>query len=531
MKFILLIIITLLGSITIIAQQKEGSKIAKQPAVFKLSIADYNDRVYAIWRGQMLATLAALPAEHTVAAVKYVDAIAPRHTTLLLDDDWYYEMIAVRGFEKHGIGMTIEQLGEMWKEHQCGSWGSSAEARKLLEKGVKSPLSGHPLYNRYWFTIGPQFSADVYRALAPGMPDLAAKMAREYGHVNGYAEGTDGAVFVATAISLGFIENDPKTIVRKAASIIHKSSPYRQCLDMVIQLAGQGKNAKEVLDAVEDKYHIQYPATNNAVANGGIIAASLWFGEADFLKTLNLAARSLDFTDADCNAANAIGVIMAMKGSAAIPQKLNAQLGDRIKGEKMGPVTFKQPIDESVIELAKRTAIVGEKILMNAGAVKNGNTFEIPIHPIVTQPAELFSLADYAKAWNSSWELVGAGFEGPKGGTYLDKENNILITYPRDEVRRLNLNQTVNITTQKNLALEVGAEEGRPWELIIYIDDTKAITKVIDASEEKGRWQEVLVDLSAYQQQQVKIRMFQNVIIKGSNKLGGNAYWKTATIQ
>jgi len=101
----------------------------------------------------------------------------------------------------------------------------------------------------------------------------------------------------------------------------------------------------------------------------------------------------------------------------------------------------------------------------------------------------------------------------------------------RDEVRRLNLNQTVNITTQKNLALQVGAEEGRPWESIIYIDDTKAITKVIEASDEKGRWQEVLVDLSAYQQQQVKIRMFQNVIIKGSNKLGGNAYWKTANIQ
>jgi len=127
--------------------------------------------------------------------------------------------------------------------------------------------------------------------------------------------------------------------------------------------------------------------------------------------------------------------------------------------------------------------------------------------------------------------LVGAGFKGPKGGTYLDKENNILIIYQRDEVRRLNLNQTVNITTQKNLALEVGAEEGRPWELIIYIDDTKAITKVIVASDEKGRWLEVLVDLSAYQQQQVKIRMFQNVIIKGSNKLGENAYWKTVTIQ
>jgi len=402
MKEILLILITLLFASSIIAQQKEESKIATEPDVFKLSIADYNERVNTIWRGQMLATLAALPAEHTVAAVKYVDAIAPWHTTLLLGDDWYYEMIAVRGFEKHGIGMTIEQLGEMWKEHQCGFGCTSAEAWKLLDKGVKSPSSGHPLYNRYWFTIGPQFSADVYGALAPGMPDLAAKMARQYGHVNGFAEGPDGAVFVATTISLGFVENDPKTIIRKATSVIHKSSPFRQCLDMVIQLADEGKSVQQVLDAVIDIYHIQYPAANNEVANGGIIAASLWFGEADFLKTTNLAARSLDFTDADCNAASAIGVIMAMKGTTAIPQKLNAQLGDRIKGEKMEQVIFKQPINENVTELAKRTAIVGQKILMNAGAVKNGNTLEIPDQALLTQPSELFSLADYAKAWNSS---------------------------------------------------------------------------------------------------------------------------------
>ena len=55
--------------------------------------------------------------------------------------------------------------------------------------------SCRPRYNRLWFSIGPQFSADVYGALAPGMPNLAAKMAREYGHLNGYAEGVDGAFF------------------------------------------------------------------------------------------------------------------------------------------------------------------------------------------------------------------------------------------------------------------------------------------------------------------------------------------------
>ena len=90
--------------------------------------------------------------------------------------------------------MTAGQLGEQWKANACGSWGSSEQARLLLARGVKAPETGHPRYNRLWFTIGPQFGGDVYGALAPGLPKVAGRMAREYGHVNGYAEGTDGAV-------------------------------------------------------------------------------------------------------------------------------------------------------------------------------------------------------------------------------------------------------------------------------------------------------------------------------------------------
>ncbi len=531
MKQIVSYTVCLLFAASLFAQQQTKiSKIAKAPAFFKLSVADYNDRVYAIWRGQILATLAALPAEHNVATVKYVDAIAPRHLGLLLDDDWYYEMIAVRGFEKYGPAMTVEQLGDMWRENQCGSWGSSFEARKLLEKGLKAPLTGHPLYNRWWFTIGPQFSSDVYGALAPGMPNVAAKMAREYGHVNGYAEGVDGAVFVATAISLGFVEKDTKTIVRKAASMLDKASPYRQCLDMVIQLADEGKSAQEVMEAVEEKWHIRYPATNNAVANGGIVAASLWFGEADFLKTLNLAARSLSYTDADCNAANAIGVIMAMKGSAAIPKKINGQIGDRIKGEKMGPVVFTHPVDESMTALAKRTSKIGESIVLQNGASLTGDVLSIPVHPIVTQAAELFSLSDYAKTWNPDWALAGAGFSGPKGGTYLDVDSSVLVTYPRDEVRRLNLSRILKLSGQKSLNIEVASDTGKAWELIVYINDDKMLTKLIASIGDNAKWQTVSVDLTPFDGQEVKIRLFQNVLL-AANKASGNGYWKRITIQ
>lgn len=122
------------------------------------------------------------------------------------------------------------------------------------------------------------------------MPNAAAAMARRLGHINGYAEGTDGAVFVAGMISLGFVEKDTHEIVRKAASLIAPASPYRQCLNTVISIAESGKPAEEIFRAIDERWGIEYPATNNAVLNGGIVATS-HFGRRAFGRTSSSTRR------------------------------------------------------------------------------------------------------------------------------------------------------------------------------------------------------------------------------------------------
>ncbi|MCI0746858.1 MAG: ADP-ribosylglycohydrolase family protein, partial [Verrucomicrobia subdivision 3 bacterium] len=436
----------------------------------QLSRADYRDRVEAVWTAQIVAVLLAWPHEHQVASTLWLTNFPKRYTNAPVDDDWYYEMCALRGFEKYGIGMTVEQLGQQWLENRCGSWGSSEQARLNLERGVKAPDCGHPRYNKLWFTIGPQFSSDVYGALAPGIVNVAARMARELGHVNGFAEGTDGAVFMAGMISLAFVEPDSKQIVRKAAQILHPDSPYRQCLDLVIELADAGRSFEEICQAVEDRWHIEYPATNNAVPNGGLVAASVWFGEGDFLKTINLAARAADFTDADCNAANAAAVVGAMHGMKAIPPHLVGQLGDRIVGAQMGSVKFDPPVDEKISELAKRTVAIGEKVFAANGGKLAGENLVADVEPPKTQPAELFELADLMQFWNSAWTLERAGFGGAGGGmagirgiTHL--AGDVLATYPRDEVRGLVLRHTAKLGSNPMLRFDAGADAGRAWEL------------------------------------------------------------------
>lgn len=500
----------------------------------RLSRAEYEDRAQAVWTAQIIAVLMGFPFEHHVASAIWIDRFPKPYDHAIVDDDWYYEICAVRAFERFGIGLTVEQLGEQWKENACGSWGSSEQARLLLQRGIKAPDTGHPRFNKLWFTIGPQFSSDLYGALAPGRPNLAAALARKFGHINGYAEAVDGAVFMAGMISLGIVENDPKTIVRQAARLIHPDSPYRKCLDLVIALAEAGRTPQEVADAVEERWHIEYPATNNAVPNGGLVAVGVWFGEGDFLKTVNLIYRAADFTDADCNAANAAAVVAAMRGMKCLPAPLVAALHDRIRGEKMGPVTLTPPVDEKISELAKRTAVIGEKLLLANGARLEGETITMAAQEPATQPAELFRLGDLMQYWNPDWKLERAGLGGAGGGmagirgiTCL--EGDVLATYPRDEVRGVVLRRIVELGAQPALSFQAAADAGRAWELNVYANNTLLHKRIVEGGASGRQWQEIKIDLGAFASQKVELRLYQRVLIP--NRVAGNAYWKTIEIQ
>jgi hypothetical protein len=501
-----------------------------------LTNAEYEDRVQAAWAGQIVATLMGFQFEHRTASTQWVDHFPRAYQSAPVDDDYYYELVALRGFEKYGLEMTLDQLGEQWKENSAGSWGSSEQARLLLGRGLKGSETGHPRYNKLWFTIGPQFSADIYGLLAPGDPNLAGRLARQYARINGHAEAVDGAVFIAGMVSLAFRHTDPKLVVREAARLLHPSSPYRQCLDLVIALAEAGKSPEEIFHAVEDRWHVEYPATNNAVANGGLVAASVWFGEGDFLKTANLAYRAADFTDADCNAANAAAVVGAMRGMKALPSKLVEQLRNRITGSTMGGVTLTPPVDETIPEIARRTAAVGRRMIAANGGSVTESAISVPIRPVRTQDAELFRLADLMQYWNPDWKLERAGFGGAGGGmrgirgiTHLD--GDVLATYPRDEVRGLVLRRRLKLGAQPRLRFEAGVDPGRAWQLDVYVNNTNRLSRRIDAPSpaEGRRWENIEVDLAGWAGQEAELRLYQRVLL--DDRVAGNAYWRNLRVE
>ncbi len=499
--------------------------------------ADYEDRLNAIWQGQIIAVLLTLPFEHQTAAVETIRSFPKPYREAFVDDDWYYEMCAVRAFENHGIGMSVKQLGEQWLENSCGSYGSSKITLENLKRGISAPDCGHPKHNRLWWTIGPVFTADLYGAIAPGMPNEAGRLAREHCSINGYGEALDGAVLYAGAISLGFVETDVRTILKKSVTLIDRSSPYRQCVESVIAMAEAGRDFQEIADAIEDRWRVEYPASNNAVPNGGLTAACLWFGEGDFWKTVDLACVAADFSDTDNSAATAISIIAAMKGMKALPADLVAQLNDRIKGSEMGKVTLTPSVDESIRSLAKRTSALGEKIVAACGGSVEGDSIRISVQEPVTQPSVSFSLADLMEFWNPDWTLERAGFGGDgvgampgiRGLTALD--GDVLITYPRDEARGLMMHRRVLLGNASSLSFEVAADPRKAWELSVYAGNSRVLNKVVEGGETELAWTPIHVELGDFSGKETTLRLYQRVLLPHLDLVPGKAYWKGLKIE
>jgi len=496
----------------------------------RITLEDYRDKVYGAWIGQIAGASFGFNFEGKARNVIPLDHYLNKYEAALVDDDYYYEMVALYGFERFGPNMTVEQLGNMWKEYKAGTWGSSEQARLALERGIKPPDTGSPRYNRWFHTIGPEFSSDIYGMISPGMVNLAGAVARKYSHINGYAEGSDGAVFVAACISEAFFETNPAKIIQQAAQLIDSRSNYRKAIDFVLAGYAQRKPWREIAAESEARWRPDYPQMNNSVANGALVALGILYGGGDFLRSVYVVTQAGDYTDADCNAANVASVVGAMHGFKAIPKQFVDPLHNRIYGDHMGPLKLGRTIDERIDDLARRVAEAGQKNLLANGAKLASGALVIPRQLVRAQPLEYFDINDYGKLWNADWRLEGAS-RGGAGATYLD--DNVLVTFPRD-TRPCMLTRSLKVPAGKpRLILDIGHIPNRPWRLQVFVDDQNLTSQIVggentSASSSTPVWKEVALDLSPYAGSTITLRLYQWLV---ENSIPGQAYWRLAQIK
>ena len=116
----------------------------------------------------------------------------------------------------------------MFKDSKYELWHANAGARRLLNRGIKAPLSGHPKYNVHANDIDFQIESDFIGLMTPGLPREANKYADRVGRVMNYGDGLYGGMFFAGMYAAAFFESDPRKVVEAGLRSIPAESALRQ---------------------------------------------------------------------------------------------------------------------------------------------------------------------------------------------------------------------------------------------------------------------------------------------------------------
>ncbi|MHC4443483.1 MAG: ADP-ribosylglycohydrolase family protein [Planctomycetota bacterium] len=265
------------------------------------------------------------------------------------NDDTTLMMASLLTLRNKGINITSRDIAQTWLDHVGGGCTAEGVALANLKKGIWPPESAivdNP--HRQW--IGAQMKAEIWGMIAPALPKVAADYAEQDAMVTHVKNGIYGAQYIAAAVSIAMVEDDPRTVVGQALKVIPSNSEYAQAVKDVAECYDQGMDWEEawrVLDRrygfnddgtrhgdfVEERYNTKkgrYQWGNwrwvHVVPNGGACVLGILYGKGDFSKSICIA--TMCGYDADCNAGTVGSVVGAMIGQNRIPQKWTAPIHD-----------------------------------------------------------------------------------------------------------------------------------------------------------------------------------------------------------
>jgi hypothetical protein len=380
-----------------------------------VSRATLEDKIRGGWAGQMIGVSYGAPTEFKSNG-KIIDWelnwVPDMIDNSINQDDLYVEMTFARVMDTVGLGATAEDYGAAFRESEYHLWHANAAARRLLNRGIKPPWTGHPKFNLHANDIDFQIEADFIGLMSPGLPRVSNEFCDRVGRVMNYGDGLYGGMFVAGMYATAFFETDPRRVVEAGLACIPRKSDYARLIQDVLDLSAQHPNDwRKVWGLIEDKWNRDDPCPDGALSpfnidaklNGGYIAFGLLFGGGDFLKTMEISTRCGQ--DSDCNPSSAAGVLGVMLGYSRIPGEFTANV------PKLADQKFAYT-DYSFNEICDSTIRRAETLIeQNGGKVTDHDVYvpmQKPKAPKLERwspgsPDRLVGASDNAWTWRGNW--------------------------------------------------------------------------------------------------------------------------------
>lgn len=264
------------------------------------------------------------------------------------NDDIVYEIVAIEALS-HSRKLSSKSLGLFWLKHIPFGWSAEYVALENLKRGILPPQSGR-FRNPFQEWIGAQMRCMLYGLIHPGRPYEAAHFAYADSIVSHSGNGVYGGMHSAALTSLAFVFEDPQKIVLESLKYVPARSEFAHVLRRTIDWCKSSSSWREVRESVEEEFknynwiHV-YP-------NACCVITALWFGEADFDKTMEIVLK-MGF-DVDCNAGE-VGTVLGVILGSRIPSRWVEPLKGYVK-------TYLKGFEKVSIErLTETTSRLSEK--------------------------------------------------------------------------------------------------------------------------------------------------------------------------
>ncbi len=322
-----------------IAATLGASPAAAVPATSKrvsLPLETLRDKIKGGWAGQTIGCTYGGPTEfrYQGTIIQDYERLAWSDNSIPaafrdspgLYDDVYMDLTFVDVFEKEGLDAPAASLARAFANAPYPLWHANQMARYNILRGILPPASGDWRNNPHADDIDFEIEADFAGLMSPGLPNAAAEICDRVGHIMNAGDGWYGGVYVAALYALAFVSSDVELIVEEALKTIPAGTAFAQAMRAVIQghrddpwdwkatwfrlLRGFGQD-------VGCPEGVFSPFDIDAKMNGAWVIMGLLYGDGDFGRTMDIAARCGD--DSDCNPATAAGILGTILGYRNIP--------------------------------------------------------------------------------------------------------------------------------------------------------------------------------------------------------------------
>jgi len=374
-----------------------GPVLAQARTILDESVC--RDKVYACWLGKSIGGTLGLPVEgrREMHSFTYYD---PVPTDPGANDDLDLQLLWLKALEDRGPRIDARALGEYWLSFVPVDWNEYGIGKANMRQGFLPPISGQ-FRNKWRDSNGAWIRSEIWACVAPGCPAVAARYAYEDACVDhGGAEGTFAEVFTATVESAAFVNSDRDELIRIGLSYIPADCAVAASIHAALDARARGLDlaaAREaVVEASASTGWFMAPQNVAFVVLGWLYGDDAKDGDT-FGASICAAVNCGD--DTDCTGATLGSILGIIGGTAAIPERWRAPVGEGIRNVAIGGFTPPQTLSE----LTDRTVAAAKAVLADARAPveiarANGAWPTVPAESLVdaAATAALWSRSPYA---------------------------------------------------------------------------------------------------------------------------------------